>query len=100
MNKIIEFDPDNRWIKVQAGILNQTVQDAVAAKKFMWAPDPGSAANCTVGGNIAYNAAGPRAVKYGATRENVLGLTAVIGTGDTIKIYAMSLKNHDFFNKI
>jgi len=84
MNNVIEFDPDDRWIKVQAGILNQTVQDVVAAKKFMWATDPGSSANCTVGGNIAYNAAGPRAVKYGATRENVLGLTAVTGTGDTI----------------
>ncbi len=84
MNKIIEFDPDNRWIKVQAGILNQAVQDMAATKNFFWPPDPGSAANCTVGGNIAYNAAGPRAVKYGATRENVLGLTAVIGTGETI----------------
>jgi D-lactate dehydrogenase len=84
MNQIIEFDPQNRFIKVQSGILNQAVQDKVGEKGFFWPPDPGSAANCTVGGNIAYNAAGPRAVKYGATRENVLGLTVVTGTGDTI----------------
>lgn len=93
MNQIIEFDAENRWIKVQAGMLNQTVQDIAGTKKFFWAPDPGSAANCTVGGNIAYNAAGPRAVKYGATRENVLGLTAVIGTGETIHTGSYTTKS-------
>jgi len=93
MNKIIEFDPDNRFIKVQSGILNQTVQDSVAEKNFFWPPDPGSAANCTVGGNIAYNAGGPRAVKYGATRENVLGMTVVTGTGDTIYIGSYTTKS-------
>ncbi|HEV2614089.1 MAG TPA: FAD-linked oxidase C-terminal domain-containing protein [Gammaproteobacteria bacterium] len=93
MDQIIEFDPDNRFIKVQAGILNKTVQDAVAEKNFFWPPDPGSAAICTVGGNIAYNAGGPRAVKYGATRENVLGLTVVTGTGETIHTGSYTTKS-------
>lgn len=84
MNKVLEFNPDDRFMRVQSGILNQTVQDIVGEKNFFWPPDPGSAAICTVGGNIAYNAGGPRAVKYGATRDNVLGLTVVTGTGDTI----------------
>ena len=84
VNKIIDYKPADKYIHVQSGMLNQTVQDTVALDNFCWAPDPGSAAYCTVGGNIAYNAAGPRAVKYGAVRENVLGLTAVTGTGHII----------------
>lgn len=92
MNQIINIDPNNRYIKVQAGITNQAVQDAAAKKGFFWAPDPGSAAYCTVGGNLAYNAAGPRAVKYGTCRENVLGLRAVIGTGESITIGTCTTK--------
>lgn len=83
-NKIIEFDVENRWIKVQSGVTNQTVQNIVGEKNFFWPPDPGSAINCTIGGNIACNAAGPRAIKYGATRDNILGLTAITGTGEII----------------
>jgi D-lactate dehydrogenase len=52
---------------------------------FFWPPDPTSSAVCTVGGNLAYNSAGPRAVKYGTPRENVLGLRAVTGTGEEIR---------------
>jgi D-lactate dehydrogenase len=84
MDRVINIDPENRCITVQAGVLNQTVQNRAAEHGFFWVPDPSSAAYCTVGGNIGYNAAGPRAVKYGATREHVLGLEAVIGTGEII----------------
>jgi len=84
MDEMLEFEPADSYIRVQAGVLNQTVQSYVFTVGLFWAPDPGSAANCTVGGNIACNAGGPRAVKYGATRENVLGLMAVTGTGETI----------------
>ena len=62
-------------------MINQVLQDALASQGFFWPPDPTSAANCTIGGNLAYNSAGPRAVKYGTPRENTLGLTAVDGTG-------------------
>ena len=51
---------------------------------FFWPPDPGSTAYCTIGGNLAYNSAGPRAVKYGTPRDNILALTAVTGAGHII----------------
>lgn len=81
MNQILEIDSDNRLARVQPGVINQVLQDALAEKGFFWPPDPTSAANCTIGGNLAYNSAGPRAVKYGTPRENTLGLTAIDGTG-------------------
>jgi D-lactate dehydrogenase len=85
MNRILEVDPDNRLIRVQPGVTNQEVQDAAAQHGFFWPPDPTSAAICTVGGNLAYNSAGPKAVKYGTPRENTLGLRAVTGTGEVIQ---------------
>ncbi|MFC1773041.1 FAD-binding oxidoreductase [Pseudomonadota bacterium] len=84
MNRIIEVDPNNRLMVVQPGVTNQAVQDAAATQGFFWPPDPTSAAVCTVGGNLAYNSAGPRAVKYGTPRENTLALTAVTGKGETL----------------
>jgi D-lactate dehydrogenase len=84
MTRLFETDPANRLMRVETGIVNQAVQAEAARHGFFWAPDPTSAAYCTVGGNIAHNAAGPRALKYGATRENVLGLTAVTGDGRLI----------------
>ena len=84
MQKIINIDPDNRLMVVEPGVLNQSVQEAAAKIGFFWPPDPSSLAFCTVGGNLAYNSAGPRAVKYGTPRENTLGLKAVIGTGEII----------------
>ena len=84
MQRIVGIDPANRVMRVEPGVLNQTVQDEAGARGFFWPPDPTSGAYCTVGGNIALNAAGPRALKYGTTRENVLGLVAVTGQGDEI----------------
>jgi D-lactate dehydrogenase len=84
MNRILELDPDNRLMVVEPGVTNQAVQDAAAARGFFWPPDPTSAAVCTIGGNLAYNSAGPRAVKYGTPRENTLALKAVTGTGATL----------------
>ncbi|HHJ15748.1 MAG TPA: FAD-binding protein [Gammaproteobacteria bacterium] len=84
MNRILELNRDNRLIVVQPGVTNQAVQDAAAQQGFFWPPDPTSAAVCTVGGNLAYNSAGPRAVKYGTPRENTLALKAVTGSGETL----------------
>ncbi|MCK5647690.1 MAG: FAD-binding protein, partial [Gammaproteobacteria bacterium] len=84
MNQILEIDPANRLISAQPGVTNQAVQQAAGAHGFFWAPDPTSSAVCTIGGNLAYNSAGPRAVKYGTTRDNVLQLTLVTGKGDTL----------------
>ncbi|MGD8913067.1 MAG: FAD-linked oxidase C-terminal domain-containing protein [Candidatus Thiodiazotropha sp.] len=84
MNQILEFDVDNRLARVEPGVTNKQLQDHIAQEGFFWPPDPSSAAVCTIGGNLAYNSAGPRAVKYGTPRENTLGLKAVTGCGDTI----------------
>ena len=84
MNRIVKVDPANRVIVVEPGVTNQAVQEAVAPHGFFWPPDPTSAAYCSVGGNLAVNAAGPHAVKYGSTRENTLGLRAVTGAGEDI----------------
>ncbi len=84
MTEILRIDADNRVAVVQAGVTNLTLQTAAAEHGFFWPPDPTSAAYCTVGGNLALNSAGPRAVKYGTPRENTLGLKAVAGNGDEL----------------
>ena len=85
MTRILRVDAANRLAVVEPGVLNETLQQELARQGFFWPPDPTSAAVCTVGGNLAYNAAGPRAVKYGTPRENTLGLKAVTGEGDSIR---------------
>jgi len=85
MNRITSVDTVNRALTAEPGVTNQAVQDAARADGFFWPPDPTSAAFCTIGGNLALNAGGPRAVKYGATRENVLALRAVTGGGEEIR---------------
>lgn len=84
MQQIIKVDAANRLIVTEPGVTNQAIQKAAGAHNFFWAPDPTSSAVCTVGGNLAYNSAGPRAVKYGTARDNVLELTLVTGKGDTL----------------
>jgi D-lactate dehydrogenase len=85
MNRILRIDPDNRLAVVEPGVLNGDLQKALAAHGFFWPPDPSSAPWCTVGGNLACNSAGPRAVKYGSPRENTLGLHAVAGSGESFR---------------
>lgn len=92
MNKLLEFSPDNRYAVVQPGLTNQALQEAVASAGFFWPPDPTSAAFCSLGGNLAYNSAGPRAVKYGTPRENTLGLRAVTGAGREIRTGVFTTK--------
>ena len=85
MDRVLRIDPDNRLAVVEPGVLNGDLQAALAPHRLFWAPDPTSAPFCTIGGNIACNAGGPRAVKYGATRDNVLALRAVAGTGEDFR---------------
>ena len=82
MNRILRIDPDYRLAVVEPGVTNEALQQALAPHGFFWPPDPGSAPWCMIGGNLACNAAGPHAVKYGSTRDNVLGLRAVAGSGE------------------
>jgi D-lactate dehydrogenase len=92
MNRILAIDSDNRMATVEPGVTNAQLQAAAAEQGFFWPPDPTSAAVCTVGGNLAYNSAGPRAVKYGTPRENTLALRAVTGTGESIRTGSMTTK--------
>ncbi|MCX7562310.1 FAD-binding protein [Xanthomonadaceae bacterium XH05] len=85
MNRILSIRPEDRCAVVEPGVLNGELQQALQSHGLFWPPDPSSFERCTVGGNIATNAGGPRAVKYGATRDNVLGLVAVTGSGGIIR---------------
>ena len=84
MLNIVTMDAANRVIVAEPGVLNQSIQDAAKPHGFFWPPDPSSAMFSTIGGNIATSAGGPHAVKYGTTRDHVLGLKAVTGKGDFI----------------
>ncbi|RKT43482.1 FAD-binding oxidoreductase [Thiocapsa rosea] len=92
MDTILRIAPEDRLAVVQPGVLNEQLQQAVGAFGFFWPPDPTSAASCTVGGNLAYNSAGPRAVKYGTPRENTLGLTAISGRGERLRTGVLTTK--------
>jgi D-lactate dehydrogenase len=92
MNRILRIDPANRLAIVEPGVINETLQRAFGEHGFFWPPDPTSAAVCTIGGNLAYNSAGPRAVKYGTPRENTLGLSAVTGSGQAIRTGVLTTK--------
>ena len=85
MNRILAIEPGDRTAIVEPGVLNADLQRALGEHGLFWPPDPTSAPYCTIGGNLACNAGGPRAVKYGATRDNVLGLRAVAGNGESFR---------------
>ena len=85
MNRIVEVRPGDRCAVVEPGVLNGDLQQTLMPHGLFWPPDPSSADICSIGGNLACNAGGPRAVKYGTSRDNVLGLVAVTGTGELIE---------------
>ncbi len=84
MNRILAIRPGDRCAVVEPGVLNGDLQQALMPHGLFWPPDPSSAEICSIGGNLACNAGGPRAVKYGTSRDNVLGLVAVTGAGELI----------------
>ncbi|MCO5763276.1 MAG: FAD-binding protein [Chromatiaceae bacterium] len=92
LDRILRIDPANRLAIVEPGVTNLALQQALAPHGFFWPPDPTSAATCTVGGNLACNASGPRAVKYGTPRENTLGLRAVTGAGEALTAGVLTTK--------
>lgn len=85
MDRILDVRAGDRCAVVEPGVLNATLQHALAPHGLFWAPDPSSADICSIGGNLACNAGGPRAVKHGSSRDNVLGLVAVTGAGDLVR---------------
>ena len=92
MQRITRIETGNRFAVVEPGVINGDLQTALQPHGFFWPPDPTSAPYSTVGGNLACNAGGPRTVKYGACRENVLGLRFVSGTGELIACGSFTTK--------
>jgi glycolate oxidase len=86
MRRIVEVDLDDRVAVVEPGVVNADLQAAVEAEGMFYAPDPASLAFCSMGGNVAENAGGPRAFKYGVTRDWTLGLTVTLMGGETLKL--------------
>ncbi|MBG0738596.1 FAD-binding protein [Paeniglutamicibacter antarcticus] len=86
MTEILEINPDERYVRVQAGILNDSLRRAVAVQGLWYPPDPASYKISTIGGNIATNAGGLCCVKYGVTRDYVLGLKVVLADGAVVDL--------------
>lgn len=93
MDQVIEINTRDRYIIVQPGVVNADVQKALAPYGFFYPPDPGSMNTSTIGGNIAQNAGGPRCLKYGVTMDYVLGLEAVLASGEIIRFGSRNVKD-------
>ncbi len=85
-NQVLEVDLENRCARVQTGVSNLAITEAVEHEGFYYAPDPSSQIVCTIGGNVAENSGGVHCLKYGLTTNNVLGLEAVLINGDIVRI--------------
>lgn len=97
-NKIINIDELNLQATVEPGVITEVFQNAVKAKGLFYPPDPASRGSCFIGGNVSENSGGPKAVKYGVTRDYVLNLEVVLPTGDIIWTGANVLKNSTGYN--
>jgi len=90
-NRILEVDPLNRTARVEPGVRNQAISQAVEAQGLYYAPDPSSQIACTIGGNVAENSGGVHCLKYGLTVHNILAITLVMADGELITIGGESL---------
>ncbi|QFU15679.1 FAD-linked oxidase C-terminal domain-containing protein [Microvirga thermotolerans] len=86
MNRVLEVDFENRVARVQSGITNLAISQAVAHEGFFYAPDPSSQLACTIAGNIAMNSGGAHCLKYGVTTNNLLGVTMVLLDGTVVEL--------------
>ena len=97
-DKILKIDEDNMQVTVEPAVITQVLQEEVAKKFLYYPPDPASRGSCSIGGNLAENAGGPHAVKYGVTKDFVLNLEVVLPTGEKIWTGANTLKNATGYN--
>ena len=100
MNRILGIHPEDGVAIVQPGVITHELQKAVRAIGWEYPPDPASLKECSIGGNIATNAGGPRCLKYGVTRSYVLGLEVVLADGRVMKIGGRLHKNKTGFDLI
>ena len=98
MNSILEIDERNLQVTTEPGVITEVLQDAVKEKGLFYPPDPSSRGSCFIGGNIAENSGGPKAVKYGVVKDYVLNLEIVLPTGEIIWTGANVLKNATGYN--
>ncbi|MBM3919804.1 MAG: FAD-binding protein [Sphingomonadales bacterium] len=98
LNKILHIDTKNFQATVQPGVINEVFAQAVAGKGLYYPPDPASKGSCYLGGNIAHGSGGPRAVKYGTTRDYVINLQIALPNGELIWTGANTVKNSTGFN--
>ncbi|HSH94510.1 MAG TPA: FAD-linked oxidase C-terminal domain-containing protein [Roseimicrobium sp.] len=98
MNRIKEINADDFVAVIQPGVITKTLQDAVEKIGMFYPPDPASRADCSLGGNIATNAGGPRCLKYGVTRDYILGLEVVLSDGSIVRLGSRTHKNKTGFD--
>ena len=100
MNRILEIDKENLMVTVEPGVITGDIHRAVEAEGLFYPPDPASLDSCTIGGNIAEGAGGPKAVKYGVTMHYVCGLEAVLPNGEIIHTGGKLVKNVTGYNLV
>ena len=98
MNRILEIDRLNSTVHVEAGVVTAALQEEVEKYWLFYPPDPASNQHCTIGGNVACNAGGPRCLKYGVTGNYVLGLTVVLADGRILKTGGKPIKDVTGYN--
>ncbi|MCE2713416.1 MAG: FAD-binding protein [Cryomorphaceae bacterium] len=97
-NRILHIDEKNHQVTTEPGVITQILQDAVREKGLFYPPDPASKGSCFIGGNVSENSGGPKAVKYGVTKDYVLNLEVVLPDGQIIWTGANVLKNATGYN--
>lgn len=100
LDQILEIDRENLAAVVQPGVITQVLQEAVEDVGLFYPPDPASRGSCAIGGNVAECAGGPRCVKYGITKDYVLGLEAVLASGEVIRVGGKLLKDVTGYNLV
>jgi len=97
-NRILEVDEENLTVMVEPGVITAKLHETVEKLGFIYPPDPGSASICTLGGNVAENSGGLRGLKYGVTRNYVMGLEVVLPTGEILTTGGKSVKDVAGYN--
>src|SRR5690606_17173737 len=92
-NEILLIDENNHQVITEPGVITEVLQDTVRQKGLFYPPDPASKGSCFIGGNVSENSGGPKAVKYGVTKDYVLNLDVVLPNGEVIWTGANVLKN-------
>lgn len=95
MNKVLEINFENMYVVVEPGVINQELQDLLTPHGYYYPPDPASMKACTIGGNVGECSGGPRCLKYGVTRDYILGMEIVLSNGEVVVIGSKQQVNPD-----